>query len=188
MEFGTHLPRPEWVPFYPGALTVQASKLTSVTAPSGFQGLEIATRASLDDVKRFYTAALTTSGFEVTDHGIAPLNPATAAMLGMAGTLSATRAATDDSIDVQIRTPDGLLASRLLQIRWRKISETPVTPAPPQPSADRSERLTPDSGVDARRQRHRVQRGAVLQVDPSRRALDRRAAGPPACGSGRRPG
>ena len=87
MEFGTHLPRPEWVPFYPGALTVQASKLTSVTAPSGFHSLEIATRASLDDVKRFYTAALTTSASRSPTTASRPLNPATAAMLGMAGTL-----------------------------------------------------------------------------------------------------
>ena len=36
--------------------------------------------------------------------------------------------ATDDAIDVQIRTPDGLIPSRLLQIHWRKISETPALP------------------------------------------------------------
>jgi hypothetical protein len=32
------------------------------------------------------------------------------------------------AIDVQIRTPDGLIPSRLLQIHWRKISETAVPP------------------------------------------------------------
>ena len=58
----------------------------------------------------------------MTDRGVAPLSPLTAAHLGIAGTLSA-RAATDDAIDVQIRTPDELVASRLLQIHWRKISE-----------------------------------------------------------------
>jgi hypothetical protein len=77
-------------------------------------------------VKRFYTDRLTATGFEVTDLGIAPLNPPTAAYLGIAGTLSARRAATDDAIDIRIRTPDGLIPSRLLQIHWRKISEYPA--------------------------------------------------------------
>ena len=50
----------------------------------------------------------------------------TAAMLGIAGMLSAKRIATDDRIDIQIRTADGLVPSRLLQINWRKISESPA--------------------------------------------------------------
>jgi hypothetical protein len=49
----------------------------------------------------------------------------TAAYLGVDGMLSAKRHATDDAIDVQIRTPDGIIPSRLLQIHWRKISATP---------------------------------------------------------------
>ena len=134
MEFGTHLPRPAWVPFYPGAIVVGASKLTSVRTPSGTHSLELATRASLDEVRRFYTAELAAAGFEVTDTGTLSLNPATAWMLGIAGSLSGTRAATDDRIDIQIRTPDGLIPSRLLQIHWRKISEFPAPPAPPQPA------------------------------------------------------
>ena len=125
MAFGQNLPRPEWVPVYPGASIVQASKLTSARAPSGFHSLEIATRASLDEVKRFYTDALTAAGFAVADLGIAPLNPATAALLGIDGTLSGERKATDDRITVQVRTPDGLIPSRLLQIHWQKISEYP---------------------------------------------------------------
>jgi hypothetical protein len=133
MEFGVHLPRPEWVPVYPGATVVQASKLTSLRAPSGFHSLELATRASLEEVKRFYTRELIAAGFEVEDHGIAPLNPLTAAYLGMAGTLSGRRAATDDLIDIQIRAPDGLIASRLLQIHWRKSSELVAPRMPPAP-------------------------------------------------------
>jgi hypothetical protein len=125
MAFGQNLARPEWVPVYPGASIVQASKVTAARSPSGFHSLEVATRASLDEVKRFYTEQLTASGFTVTDLGIAPLNPATARMLGMDGTISAKRAATDDFIYVQIRTPDGLIPSRMLQIRWAKISEYP---------------------------------------------------------------
>jgi hypothetical protein len=134
MQFGPDLPRPGWVPLYPGSWVVQASRLVSARAPSGFHSLELGTRASLDDVKRFYAAELTAAGFEVTDLGIAPLNPLTAAHLGIAGTLSGRRAATDDAIDIQIRTPDGLIPSRLLQIHWRKISEFPepaaAAPAP----------------------------------------------------------
>ena len=53
MQFGQSLPRPDWVPVYPNATIVQASKITPAHAPSGFQGLELSTRASLEDVKRF---------------------------------------------------------------------------------------------------------------------------------------
>ncbi len=131
MQFGRDLSRPAWVPVYPGASVVQASKLTSLRAPSGFHSLEIATRASLDEVKRFYTERLAAEGFEVSDTGTLSLSPATAALLGIAGSLSARRAATDDQIDIQIRTPDGLIRSRLLQIHWRKISEFAAPQAQP---------------------------------------------------------
>ena len=122
------------MPVYPGAWVVGSSRLVSARAPSGFHSLELGTRASLDEVKRFYIAALSASGFEVEDLGIAPLNPAAAALLGIAGSLAAKRASTDDRIDIQIRTPDGLIPSRLLQIHWRKISETPALPSVPPPA------------------------------------------------------
>ena len=125
MAFGQNLPRPEWVPVQPGASVVNASKVTAARAPSGFHSLELSTRASLDEVKRFYTDTLTRAGFAVDDLGIAPLNPATAAFLGIAGTLSGKREATDDMITVQIRTADGLFPARLLQIHWYRISEYP---------------------------------------------------------------
>jgi hypothetical protein len=125
-EIGPNLPRPAWVPVYPGASVVQASRVTSARAPSGFSSLEIATRASLDAIKRFYTEQLEAAGFEVADRGLMSLDSTTAALLGIAGALSAKRTATDDAIDIQIRTSDGLIPSRLLQIHWRKISEYPV--------------------------------------------------------------
>jgi hypothetical protein len=134
MQFDPNMARPGWVAVYPGATVVQASRLVSARAPQGFHSLELATRASLDEVKRFYTEQLTAAGFEVEDLGIWPLNPMTAAYLGVAGTLVGQRASTDDRIDIQIRTPDGLIPSRLLQIHWRKISETPATPMPPPKS------------------------------------------------------
>jgi hypothetical protein len=139
MQFGADLPRPEWVPFYPGAWVVTGSRLTSAQHPSEFHSLEIGTRASLDEVKRFYTGQLRSNGFEVSDLGWMGLNPPTAALLGINGMLSVKRDATDDAIDVQIRTPDGIIPSRLLQIHWRKISETPATPpvaAHPRESGD----------------------------------------------------
>jgi hypothetical protein len=53
------------------------------------------------------------------------LTPATASLLGIAGSISATRAATDDQIDITIRTPDGLVfPSRHVQICWNRLSET----------------------------------------------------------------
>jgi hypothetical protein len=134
MQFSRDPPRPSWVPVYPGGWVVQASTLTSANMPGGFHSLELGTRASLDEVKRFYTAALTAAGFAVEDLGLMSLNPMTAAMLGIDGALSGRRAETDDQIDIQIRTPDGLIPSRMLQIRWRKLSETPVHPSPPSPA------------------------------------------------------
>jgi hypothetical protein len=130
MAFGPNLPRPEWVPVYPGATVVQASRSTSARMPSGVHMLELATRAPYDDVRRFYEQRLAVEGFAVADSMPPTLNPATATFLGIAGSLSATRARTDDRIDVVIRTPDGLIPSRLLQITWRKISETPHPAAP----------------------------------------------------------
>ena len=95
MAFGPDLPRPDWVPIYPGAVVVQSSRLASSKMPSGFHSLDLATRASFEDVKRFYTERLTASGFTVVDNGLGPLNPLTAAYLGIAGSLSGRRVAQD---------------------------------------------------------------------------------------------
>ena len=135
MQFGHDLPRPAWVPVYPGATVVQGSRVTTASAPSGAHSLELAVRASLADVKRFYTERLAAEGFEVADRGLMSLDPRSAALLGIAGALSARRPATDDAIEIQIRTAEGLIPSRLLQIHWRKISEYPAVPQPPQANA-----------------------------------------------------
>lgn len=140
--FDVNLARPEWLPVIPGATVVQAAKITSAQAPSGFHSLDLATRASVDDVKRFYTEKLSASGFDVEDMGLLSLNPMTARFLGIAGALSAKRAATDDRFDMQIRTAEGIVPSRMLQIHWRKISETPeplpLPAAPPPAPANKS--------------------------------------------------
>jgi hypothetical protein len=125
MQFGRELPRPEWVPVYPNGRIVQASSLSSPSRPSGFHSLDLATRASLEEIKRFYVDRLTAAGFEVADLGLMTLNPLTARLLGVDGTLSGKRVATDDMIIIQIRSPDGLIPSRTLQIQWAKISEFP---------------------------------------------------------------
>jgi hypothetical protein len=123
MAFDRNMPRPDWVPFYPGATVVQASRVTSAQWPSGFYALDISVRGSYEEVRRFYGERLTAAGFTVSDSTPPNLNPATAAMLGIAGSLSGRRAETDDAIDVMIRTHDGLFSSRAVQIHWHKISE-----------------------------------------------------------------
>jgi hypothetical protein len=126
MVFDPNLPRPDWVPVYPGAMVVQASRVTSDKIRSGFHSLDLTTRASFEDVKRFYVESLTASGFVVVDDGIGSLNPLTAAFLGLAGSLSGRRATTDDQINIVIQTPEGLIGPRPLQLQWRKISETAI--------------------------------------------------------------
>jgi hypothetical protein len=128
MQFATELPRPDWVPVYPGALIAQASNLTSARFPSGVQSLDISTRDTLSDIKRFYTARLEDAGFKVRDLGRWPMDARTAAFIGLDSTLYAERAATDDRITIQIHSPEGILSARLLQLQWRKISETPAWP------------------------------------------------------------
>ena len=128
MEFGTDLPRPDWVAVMPGADIVQASHLISRQHPQGFGFLDLATRASEEDVNAFYRARLEAAGFAVEDLGLGPLNAATAAYLGLAGTLMGTRAATLDQIAVQIGTLEGVIRpSRLLRIKWWKISRDDQT-------------------------------------------------------------
>ena len=102
--------------------------LTAPGMPSGVGRLEIGTRAGFSEVRDFYQARLADAGFDVIDRGIGPLNPLTAAYLGIAGSLEATRAATDDFVSVVIRTPDGIIPSRLVELSWGKISERSLPP------------------------------------------------------------
>ena len=125
MAFGQNLARPEWVPVYPARRSCRRARSPPARAPSGFHSLDLSTRASLDEVKRFYTERSRARALRSTDLGIAPLNPATARLLGMAGTISAKRAATDDFITSRSAPPDGLFPSRMLQIHWCRISEYP---------------------------------------------------------------
>jgi hypothetical protein len=123
MEFGSHLPRPDWVPIPSDASIVQASRSISKRWPDGFHVLDLMSRASTDELVSFYRTRLTELGFEVRDLGSGPLNAAAANYLGVANMMEADRAATDDHIVIQIGTPEGIvLASRSVQLRWYKLN------------------------------------------------------------------
>ena len=129
MVFDPNLPPAEFVPVYPGASVVGSSRLTSREAPSGVSFLELAVHGAAEQVHNFYLSRLEAEGFTVEDHGTLGLNPGAAAFLGVAGALSASRAATDDYIVVQISTEEGLVVrSRLVKLQWRKLSELNARP------------------------------------------------------------
>ena len=126
MESGQSLPPVDWVPVLPDATVVESSRLTSKQHPQGFNILVLSSRASHEEVRRFYTERLTAAGFTVSDHGTGTLTPAAAEYLGLAGQLVGERPATNDKIAVQIRTPEGaILPLRLVQISWWKRSAAP---------------------------------------------------------------
>jgi hypothetical protein len=132
MVFDANLPPADFIPVFPGASVVQSSRLVSEYAPSGFNSLELAVHGSAATVRDFYRARLEAEGFVVDDLGTQGLNTAAAAYLGVAGTLTAKRARTDDTVVVQIRTDEGLIVrTRLVQISWRKLSEWPKGQAQP---------------------------------------------------------
>ena len=120
MAFGLHLPRPDWVPVPPDATLIQAAKVTPA-ASEGIGSLDVSTRMELEPLRRFYRDVLTHAGFAVDDQGLGPLNPGTAALLGVAAMLVAERATTRDQVSIHIRTPEGLIPSRLVQMNWRKL-------------------------------------------------------------------
>ena len=125
--FDPNMPPPDFVPMFPGASIVQSSRVVSKAAPSGVGFLELAVHGSAEEVRDFYQAHLLAAGFAVDDLGLQGLNPATAAYLGMEGTLVGKRLATDDVLTIQIRDEEGILfRSRLLQLNWRKLSEWPA--------------------------------------------------------------
>jgi hypothetical protein len=127
MTFDPNMPPPDFLPVFPGASVVQSSRVVSKDAPSGVGFLELAVHGSAEEVRDFYQARLAATGFTVDDLGTQGLNAATAAYLGLAGTLVGKRASTDDVLTIQIRGEEGiLLRSRLLQLNWRKLSEWPA--------------------------------------------------------------
>jgi hypothetical protein len=120
MEFGAHLPRPDWLPVPRDATIVQASRSTSPAIPGGFHILEVTTREPLDNIKKLYLTGLQAAGFMVSDTGTVPLDTTTARVLGLDGTIEGERPVSGETVTIQIRSLEGiLLPSRLLQIYWR---------------------------------------------------------------------
>ena len=121
---GPAAPLPAWVPVLPGATISDATQVLSGSL-DGFGMVDLVTRASLDDIKSFYTRSLTDLGFRVRDDGYDILTPEGAEYFGLAGTLIAERPGSSDQdykyVAVQIRTEDGwLVRSRSLTVQWRK--------------------------------------------------------------------
>jgi hypothetical protein len=121
ITIGTNLPRPDWVVLPRDAMVVSGGLVVSGQHPQGAGSADVITHASLAEVRTFFLRELKRQGFEVHDLGLGPLNPASAALLGVADTLVGERKATKDCIAVQIRTEDGwLMQSRMLQLNWYK--------------------------------------------------------------------
>jgi hypothetical protein len=120
MSFNRNLPVPEWVPVFPDASVIEASHVVNAKQGIDVRMLDIATHRDLAAIKQFCRERLMRAGFAVTDHGVGPMNAPTAAYLGVAGMMSALRKASHDEIAITIRTPEGLFASTLVELRWRK--------------------------------------------------------------------
>ena len=121
LVMGPGATHPDWLPVMPDAVVINAGRWLPTQSQPDEGDLEILTHAGLDDVRRFYTENLRQQGFDVKDLGFGPLNPMTAAYLGIDGMLYGYRAATKDEVALDIRSASGLiLSSRVLQIHWRK--------------------------------------------------------------------
>jgi len=118
MVFDRNLPRPDWVSIPPGASIVQATRVVNVHQNRDVQSLSLSTRERMRDIREFYRNRLAHAGFAVTDLGTGPMNARTAAFIGVADILSATRAATADTISITIHTPEGLFVTTLVELRW----------------------------------------------------------------------
>jgi hypothetical protein len=120
MVFDRNLPRPGWLAVLPGASIVQASRVVNAQQRRDVQSLSLSTHESLSDIRAFYRERLSRAGFAVTDLGTRPMNARTASFIGVADVLSATRTGTGDSVAITIHTPEGLFATRLIELRWAK--------------------------------------------------------------------
>jgi hypothetical protein len=120
MTFGRNMPRPSWMPIPPDGTVVDASHLINTEQARDYQSLDVSSRRSLADLRRFYIAHLSAAGFQVTDHGTLNLNARAADYLGIGDTLSATRKSSGDAVNVTIGTPEGAFGARLVQLGWWK--------------------------------------------------------------------
>lgn len=123
--FDRNLPRPDWVAIPSGANIVQSSHVVNAQQGRDVRLLSLSTRESLSEIRDLYRERLSRAGFVVTDLGTGPMNARTAAYVGVADILSATRTASGDSISVTIHTPEGLLATTLIELKWGKFDAPP---------------------------------------------------------------
>ena len=119
---GPDAPRPEWLPVLPRSFIVQAGHWLPSPDRETAGDLELLTHKSVDEVKRFYLEALHAAGFDIRDIGYGPLNPLTAAYLGIANTLEGHRSDDDLTITVTTHTADSfILPSRTVKIHWQRL-------------------------------------------------------------------
>jgi len=120
MVFDRNLQRPDWVAIPVGASIVQAARVVNAQQHRDVQSLSLSTRARMQEIRDFYRERLTRAGFKVADLGTGPMNARTAAFIGVADVLAATRGKTSDNLSITIHTPEGLLATTLIELRWTK--------------------------------------------------------------------
>ena len=121
---GRDAPRPDWLPHMPRAIHLKATHWVALPGEPHAGGAELISHASAAEIAAFYMAALAQSGFEMRDDGTGPLDPATAAYLGIERGLTGTHPGLGISVRVAIRSPSGLLLRpRLVQIDWGSWSD-----------------------------------------------------------------
>jgi len=120
---GRHAPQPDWLPEMPGSYVLSGARWApSVRALDGGGGDRL-THADVTEIRSFYKRELEQRGFIVEDEGLGMLDPNSAAVLGIAVTLSAERADTGHEVNIHIRTQSGLiLRPRTVQIQWTQLS------------------------------------------------------------------
>jgi hypothetical protein len=120
ISFDRNMKVPAFVPVFRDARVVQASHVVNQKQGHDVSILDVATRQSLAEIKRACRDHLERAGFLIKDEGLGSMNAPTAAYLGVANMLTAARKASGDEIWITIRTPEGVLRTTLVEMRWRK--------------------------------------------------------------------
>ena len=126
IAFDRNQERPDWVAIPAGASIVQASRVSNVTQRRDVHLMSLSTWGSMPDIRDFYRNRLSRAGFAVTDLGTGAMNARTAAFLGVADMLTASRSTDGEQIAVTIRTPEGLFRTTLVELRWGRFGSAAV--------------------------------------------------------------
>lgn len=126
IAFDRNQQRPDWVALPPGASIVQASRVVNAKQRRDVYLMSLSTSARMPDIRDFYRDRLSHAGFAVTDLGTGAMNARTAAFLGVADMLSASRSTDGEQIAVTIRTPEGLFNSTLVELKWGWFGSPPA--------------------------------------------------------------